>query len=106
MSECKTTQCCDEQESCCPVEKSINEACCPAEVSTKVWTSSFFQAMKEAQVDLLKEKIRKSWGPIMEKQSDAILAAMGTHWQTMLTQAQAQCELRETMKTIMKSAKS
>jgi hypothetical protein len=105
MSECKATQCCDEQETCCPVEKSINEGCCPLEKSIELWSGSFFQAMKQVQVDLLKEKIRKNWGSVMEKQADAVVAAMGTQWQTLVMQAQAQCELRETMKTILGSAK-
>jgi len=60
-----------------------------------MWSCSFFRAMKEAQVDVLKAKIQKAWGAKMEKAADAILEAMGVQWQSMLAQAGAKANLRE-----------
>jgi hypothetical protein len=59
-----------------------------------MWSCSFFEAMKEAQVDLLKAKIQKAWGAKMEKAADAVLEAMGVKWQSMLADAQAKVQLK------------
>lgn len=66
----------------------------PYECGVAMWTAAFFQAMKAAQVDLLKSKIQKAWGPKMEKAADAVLEAMGVHWQSMLAQAKAKEDVR------------
>lgn len=90
---------------CCPVEKSLNQNCgCPIEASAEMWQKAFFCAMKEASKDILKEKIRKSWGPVLEKEADAVLETMGTHWQSLLAQARAQKSLRESLAKIQQSA--
>ena len=96
MSSCEST----EQE-CCPLEKSINELCCPVEISAKMGTKAFSQAMMEVQVDSLKEKIKKVFGEKIDKKSDAVVKAMGTHWQSLLAQANAQKTLREEMAKIL-----
>ena len=72
----------------------------PIECGMGMWTGAFFQAMKDAQVDLLKAKIQKAWGAKMDKAADAILEAMGTQWQTMLAQAQAKADVRERLRRI------
>jgi hypothetical protein len=97
---CETAPCCTTQNQgdCCPVEKSIHEACCPVEKATDLWNRAFFVAMKEAQVDILKEKIRASWGGKLEKEADAVLASMAAHWQSMLAQAKARHDLQESLK--------
>ena len=66
----------------------------PMNCALGMWSGSFFRAMKEVQVDLLKAKIQKAWGSKMDKVADAVLEAMGTHWQSMLAQAQAKEQLR------------
>ncbi|MBI3291978.1 MAG: hypothetical protein HYZ73_04125 [Elusimicrobia bacterium] len=58
-----------------------------------MWGQSFFQAMKAAQVEILKAKIQKAWGPKMDKAADAVLEAMGVKWQSMLAQAKAKADL-------------
>jgi hypothetical protein len=65
-----------------------------------MWTGSFFAAMKSIQVDLLKAKIQKAWGPKMDKAADAVLEAMGAQWQAMLAKAQADATLRERLETL------
>lgn len=67
-------------------------------------TQSFFQAMKEVQIDVLKERIKKAWGSNIEKQADAVVTAMGAHWQALLVQAKAQGDLREAIKKIFEQS--
>lgn len=102
MSECKTASCENPktQTEQCPVEKAISEGCCPIEASIGTWKSSFATAMKETQVEILKSRIKKNWGPLMEKEGDAIIAAVGTHWQSMLAQAKAKQDVKEAFKKI------
>ena len=105
MSSCETGKCESEGEvETCLVEKSLSESCCPVEKSVGLWTSAFFQAMKEAQVEILKQKIQKAWGSLLDKEGDAVIAAMGAHWRALLTQAKAQADLRETIKRIYEQA--
>jgi hypothetical protein len=92
------------QESCCAVEKSLQDSCCPVEKSAEMWQKAFFCAMKEASTDILKEKIRKAWGPVLEKEADAVVEAMGVHWRSILAQAQAQKSLKESLAKIQQSA--
>lgn len=58
----------------------------PCEQATQTWSDSFTQAMKQAQVDLLKARILKAWGPVMEQSADAMLELMGTLWQTKIAE--------------------
>jgi hypothetical protein len=71
------------------------------DISAKMGTKAFSRAMMEVQVDSLKDKIKKVFGEKIDKKSDAIVKAMGTHWQSLLTQANAQKVLREEMEKIM-----
>jgi hypothetical protein len=58
-----------------------------------MWTGAFFQAMKQVQVELLKARIQKAWGPKMEQAADAVIEAMGVQWQSMIAQTQAKADL-------------
>ncbi len=99
------SQCDQKNVECCPVEKSALSCECPIEQSTELWTRSFFAAMREAQIDVLKEKIRKAWGPVMDKVADATVEAMGAHWQATLSQGKAQYDLRQNIQKIFESGK-
>lgn len=48
-------------------------------------------------MDILKEKIRKAWGAIMEKEADAFLKATEVHWEAAFKATAASRELRESM---------
>ncbi len=101
------TSTCDTQSStdeCCPVEQSINQNCCPVEASAKGWNKAFFCAMQQVQVDILKEKIQKAWGPVMDKVADATVEAMGVHWESVMAQANAKKGLHENIASIYQSA--
>jgi hypothetical protein len=54
-----------------------------------LWKDSFFQAMKQAQVETLKAKILKTWGPVIDKEADALIEAMGAKWEAMIAQVKA-----------------
>ncbi|MBI4342794.1 MAG: hypothetical protein HY599_05455 [Candidatus Omnitrophica bacterium] len=70
-----------------------------------MWSCSFFQALKAAQVDALKAKIQKAWGSKMDKAADAVLEAMGVQWQSMLAQATAKSALREKLQNLWSEGK-
>jgi len=98
MSDCESKE---GSAACCPVEKSVCADVNTVDCSLDLWRSSFFSAMKGAQTDLLKEKIRKEWGPMLDQQADAVLRAMGTHWRSMVEQCKAKEDLRTTFQKIM-----
>ncbi|MFT5206900.1 MAG: hypothetical protein ACI9CF_000641 [Candidatus Omnitrophota bacterium] len=102
-NECSTQA--TQTEGQCAVEQSVNKTCCPIEQSVKQWNGVFFQAMKNAQTDILTEKIKKAWGPMLEQKADAVLKSMSVQWETTIDQAKAQCELRETFKDIVTNKK-
>src|ERR1041384_4595797 len=83
QNQCETS-CSDE--SCKPSCGSTPE--CPVECATEKWKDSFCQAMTEAQVEILKAKILKSHGPMLEQAADAFLEAAMACWQSQIAQVQ------------------
>ena len=77
----------------------------PVSCGTAMWVSSFFQAMKAVQVDILKAKIQKAWGPMMEKAGDAALESMGVMWQSMQAQAKAKEDFRTKLQKVWQEGK-
>lgn len=73
----------------------------PCACAKELWCSSFRQALKEVHVEALKERIRKAWGPNIDKGADAVVEAMGTVWQSLLSAAKAKSDLQEKMQGIM-----
>ena len=108
MSECKDNQCTtthqhNQEEECC-ISKAIMDSTCPVEQSVEMWAKSAPTAMKEVQVDILKEKIRKAWGSFMEKEADAFIEAMGSHWESRMKGAHANYNLRQDIKKVFEEA--
>ncbi len=101
MKDCNDTTTCTTNEDCCQVEKSLVEACCPVESTIEMGNKAFFQAMKEVHVESFKEKIKTQWGEKIDQKSDAIVKAMGTHWESILAQGKAQKDLRDEFTKIM-----
>ena len=60
-----------------------------------MWSKSFFCAMKELQVEIMKEKIKKAWGGRMDKAADIILEAMGAKWKSKLAEVSLRADVRE-----------
>ncbi len=77
----------------------------PVSCGTAMWTCSFFQAMKAAQVDILKAKIQKAWGPMMDKAADAALDSMGVMWQSIMAQAKAKDDFRAKLQKLWQEGK-
>ena len=98
---CATSSCESSSGECC---KACNTACegDPIACASAMWGGSFFQAMKAAQVEVLKAKIQKAWGAKMDKAADAVVESMGVHWQSMLAQASAKSQLREKLSGLWK----
>ena len=83
---------------CCPAEAAAAQSCspaqclaeagsnCPIESATQTWAKSFGEAMCQAQTEILKAKILKAWGPMMDKEADAMMETMGTLWAGMIAQ--------------------
>ena len=77
----------------------------PIVCAMQMWGCSFFEAMKAAQVEILKAKIQKAWGPKLEKEANAVLAAMETKWTSMLAVEQAKTELKAKLQELCKESK-
>ena len=77
----------------------------PVSCGTAMWTCSFFQAMKAVQVDILKAKIQKAWGPMMDKAADAALDSMGVMWQSIMAQAKAKEDFRTKLQKLWQEGK-
>jgi hypothetical protein len=95
------TKCCDTHTSECDCTPPGDNACCadsqcPSQADSPVdhvaglWKDSFFHAMKEVQVETLKAKILKAWGPMIDKEADALVKAMESKWEAMTAEVKAQ----------------
>jgi hypothetical protein len=54
---------------------------CPIEGAIEFWGKSFDDAMSQAQTEILKAKILKTWGPTLDQAGDAMIETMGAVWQ-------------------------
>ena len=103
-SECESGSC-ETSSGACESSKGCpcgNASCSgePLDCATGMWSCSFMTAMKELQVELLKERIRKAWGEKMGKAADGVVASMGVQWQSMVAQARAKGEFRALLQKI------
>lgn len=75
------------------------EQCCgcasadPTQTAMKAWHGSFFAALHQAQADRLRKRIESSFGPVLDKEADAVFEAIGRVWNAMITQSDAKREL-------------
>jgi hypothetical protein len=93
MSECcdKDTPCeteCSNETECCQQPCESGESC-PVECAAEMWHDSFEQAMHEAQVEILKEKILAAHRPMLEQAADALLESKMACWQSMIAKVHA-----------------
>jgi hypothetical protein len=98
---CETRPC--EPAPCCSTEKE-----CPIECAAEMWKGSFFQAMREVQVDMLKVKIREAHGEMMEQAAHELLESMNAFWQAKMAEAhasEAACGFKEKLCEIMSKHK-
>jgi len=81
---CGKTECCDIQTKC------PSQSDSPVDCAADMWRHAFGEAMKQVQVDLLKARITKAWGPMMDASADALIASMGARWESMIADVKAQ----------------
>ena len=70
---------------------------CPVDIAAKCWNQSFMRAMCDVQTDMLRARIKKEWGPQMEKVADAMFESHGEVWRSWVSMAKAKAGLRERM---------
>ncbi len=76
----------------------------PVEMTVIMWHKAFFTAHMEFMTEKLKERMEIAMGPMADKAADAVMEAMGKHWQAMLLQTGAEMELREKLTKIFSEA--
>lgn len=86
---------------CCPITDKVINPACFTEFAVKKLAKAFPHAMHAAMVDILKEKIKKSWGAKMEKEADAFIKVMDAQWSAAIKASMASYELRQDLKKIM-----
>lgn len=109
--ECTTESCCTEKDAACACgsEKPYEECCgCqtvdPVQHAMMAWHKAFFTALHQAQTDRLKKKIESSFGPVLDKEADAVFEAIGKVWSSMVTQSDAKKELAAKLQKIYADA--
>ncbi len=110
-----------ESDSCCSSSADCGDSCadschgpgqcggeagcdCPVESMTRLWTGSFGAAMKQAQTEILKAKILKAWGPMMEQAADNLLETMGAVWAAKIAEvkvAEAKQTFQQRLRDLM-----
>lgn len=101
---------CSTDTGCCETENhggscAMETSSCPIEKATEMWKGAFCAALKEVKTEILKEKIRKAWGPKLDKAADAVLEAAEAEWQAMLSTGKAKMGLKEKIASILSEGK-
>ncbi len=100
-----SSSCSGEQKTeCCPITDKVVHPVCLTEFTVHKLAKAFPHAVHGAMVDILKEKIKKSWGPMMEKEADAFLKVMDAQWEAAAKASMASFELRQDLKKIFSEA--
>lgn len=105
--------CCSTETGCCETsEPKISECCptqnanvCPSEFVADMWKKAFREALFQAKVDVLKEKIRKSWAQKLDKGADLTLETMESQWSAVIAKAKAEGEFKEKLKQAAQEGK-
>ena len=101
--ECGESSCESSCESKCPCGTDCGGD--PVSCAMGMWGKSFFCAMKELQVEIMKEKIKKAWGAKMDKAADIILEAMGAKWKAKLAEVSVRADVREKLARLYEEGK-
>jgi hypothetical protein len=68
------------------------------------WHKAFFAALNQAQTERLKKKIESSFGPVLDKEADAVFEAIGKVWSSMVSQTDARKDLATKLQKIYSEA--
>jgi hypothetical protein len=74
----------------------------PIVCAMHMWGKSFFEALKQAQIEILKAKIQKTMGPKLEKEANIVLEAMNVKWESMLAAEKAKADLKAKFQELCK----
>ena len=93
----------------CGSDKPYDECCgCqtidPVEHGMMALHKAFFAALHQAQTERLKKKIESGFGPVLDKEADAVFEAISKVWTSMVTQADAKKELAAKLQKIYSDA--
>jgi hypothetical protein len=96
-SPCESDSCCDTAAASCdtgacegPAKCLAELGCeCPIEGMTNMWAESFGTAMKQAQTEILKAKILKAWGPMLDQAANKMMETMGALWAVKIAEVRA-----------------
>ncbi len=109
---CETSKTSCSSESCCESSGCEEKCGCgtacggdPLACAEGMWKSAFFPALRAAQIETLKGKIQKAWGPRLDKAADIILEAFGAKWQEMLAEAETKNEVREKLRALYRESR-
>ena len=87
----------------CPVCGHLGGIADPFTNSPDVWIQHVTEAIRQVQVDILKAKVQKAFGPMLEKGADAALECAETTSQALFAQStafKAKEDLRERIRKI------
>lgn len=77
------------------------------EQTAAAWERAFFRALHEVRVEMMKERIKASWGKGMKETADGALAAMLADWKKFREQEEegedAASGPREALKKVLKA---
>ena len=77
----------------------------PHQCKLNMWLCSFHEAKKAVEVDILKAKILKAWGPKLDKEATAVLEAMEAKWKSLQASGQFKEQLMEKFEQICKESR-
>ena len=89
---------CHSEDGC---HKHQEEEECQIEKEKKMWFCAFHQAMQEVHIEILKEKIKKSWGDGLNKSADAVMETLEIKWKAQMTKEKAKADLKTKLAQIM-----
>lgn len=82
-----------------------NHEYCPFKSTILKLDEAFCDAIHEIYVDMLKERIHKTWGNQIEKAAEAVFSAKNAEWMADLSKSKAQHELKDQIKKILSEGK-
>ncbi|SMH71102.1 hypothetical protein [Candidatus Nitrosotalea okcheonensis] len=103
--ECKSETGDTEDATCsCTSEMECGDCGCgtadPVKQSTELLHKAFHDALYQAHVERLKKRIDSSFGPSLDKATDAMIETASKVWQSMLVQSEAKKELESKLQKI------
>jgi uncharacterized membrane protein YheB (UPF0754 family) len=104
--ECKSGTCNMEEDATCSCtsEMECNDCGCgtddPIKQSMELLHKAFHDALYQAHVERLKKRIDASFGPSLDKATDAMIETAAKVWQSMLMQSEGKKDLESKLQKI------